>query len=180
MVLADMLSRYPSCRNNTPIELHQNIQTMHFNSECLNIIRGVTERDLVHSTLYRLTLNRWPEKIKTVPCIAHHFWGTRDELTVEDGILVSPELHDRTPHELHDSHQSIEKMTHIARSNVYWPGIDAEIADYVRCCTICAKHKALQTVQPMLPHDIPDGPWQELAPNYFTHSNKDYLLIADS
>ena len=43
-------------------------------------------------------------------------------------------------------------MTHLARSNVYWPGIDADIADYVKCCTICAKHKALHTVQPMLPY----------------------------
>ena len=32
----------------------------------------------------------------------------------------------------------------------------------------------------MLPHDIPDGLWQELAADYLTHSNKDYLLIADS
>ena len=75
-------------------------------------------------------------------------------------------------------HQGIEKMTHIARSNIYWPGIDMDIADYVRYCTICAKHKASQAVQPMLPHDIPDGPWQELATDYFTHYGKEYLLIA--
>ena len=31
----------------------------------------------------------------------------------------------------------------------------------------------------MLPCDIPDGPWEEIAADYFTHSNKDYLLIAD-
>ena len=27
---------------------------------------------------------------------------------------------------------AIEKMTHVARSNVYWPSIDADIADYVK------------------------------------------------
>ena len=75
--------------------------------------------------------------------------------------------------------RALKKMMHVARSTGYWPGIDADIADCVRCCTICAKHKALQTVQPMLPCDIPDGPWQELAVDYFTYSNKDYLLIAD-
>ena len=32
----------------------------------------------------------------------------------------------------------------------------------------------------MFPHDVPDGPWQEIAADYFTHSNKDYLLIADT
>ena len=32
--------------------------------------------------------------------------------------------------------------------------------------------------QPMLPRDIPDEPWKELATDYFTHYSKDYLLIA--
>ena len=32
----------------------------------------------------------------------------------------------------------------------------------------------------MLPCDIPDGPWQELAADYFTHKGKDYLLMADT
>ena len=82
-------------------------------------------------------------------------------------------------YELQDSHQGIEEMTHVARSNIYWPGIDADIADYVRCCSICAKHKASQAVQPILPNDIPDGPWQELALDYFIHFGKDYLLITD-
>ena len=71
-------------------------------------------------------------------------------------------------------------MTHVARANVYWPSIDADIADYAKRCTMCAKQKASQTVQPMLPCDIPDRPWQELATDYFTHQGKDYLLIADS
>ena len=30
-----------------------------------------------------------------------------------------------------------------------------------------------------MPHNIPDGLWQELAADYFTHSNKDYILLAD-
>ena len=118
MVLADRLSRFPSCKNNAVIELYHNIQTIHFNSEYLNIIRGATERDLVHSTFYRLTLNGWPEKIRTVPHIAHHFWGTQDKLTVEDGVLlkgnricIPPELHDRTLYDLPDCHQGIENDT---------------------------------------------------------------------
>ena len=80
MVLADRLSRFPSCKNNNPIELHQNIQTINFNSDHLNIIKGATRRDPIHSTVYRLMLNRWPEKMRNVPHLAHHFGGTRDKL----------------------------------------------------------------------------------------------------
>ena len=32
----------------------------------------------------------------------------------------------------------------------------------------------------MLPQDIPDGPWQELAADYFIYKGKEYLLIADT
>ena len=50
MVLADRLSRFPSHKENTPIELHQNIQTLNFNYDCFNTIKYAIERDSVHST----------------------------------------------------------------------------------------------------------------------------------
>ena len=119
--------------------------------------------------------------MRDVAHLAHHFWGTRDEMTVEDDVLlkgsricIPPKLHDRTLYELHDCHQGIEKMTHIVRCNVCWYGIDTGIADYVRCCTICARHKAFQAVQPMLPNNVPD---RTLAGN--SYCGKEYVLIAD-
>ena len=187
MVLADRLSRFPSCTENSPIILHHNIHTINFNSECLNIIKCATERDPIHSTLYRLTLNGWPENFRSVPHIACHSWSSCDQLTVENGVLIKsdrvcilPELQDRTLYDLHDGNLGVEKMTHLTRSSVYWQGINSDIIDYVRQCTMCVKHKALQSVQPMLPCDVPEGPWQEIAADYFTHSSKDYLLIADT
>ena len=165
MVLADRLSRFPSPHNNLPIELHQNIHTLNFHSDRMLIIKGAIECDPIHLAVYRVTLNGWPNRVHDVPHLACHFWSLRDKLTIKDGVLlkgnrvcIPPELHDRTLYDLQDSHQPIEKMTHIARANVYWPDINANIADYVRRCTICTKYKASQTVQPMLLHDIPDGP----------------------
>ena len=32
----------------------------------------------------------------------------------------------------------------------------------------------------MLPRDVPDSPWQELAADFFTHNHNEYLLIADT
>ena len=51
------------------------------------------------------------------------------------------------------------------------------MVDYICWCTICTKHKASPPAQPMLPWDIPNGPWQEIAANYLTHKGKEYLLI---
>ena len=63
------------------------------------------------------------------------------------------------------------------RETVYWPGLDADIADYVNQCTICTKHKASPPAQPMLATDIPDGPWQDIAADYMTHNGQEYLII---
>ena len=34
--------------------------------------------------------------------------------------------------------------------------------------------------QLMLPRDVPDSPWQELAADFFTHNHEEYLLIVDT
>ena len=157
MVLADHLSRFPSRKENMPIELHQNIYNIHFAPDKLNIVRGAVERDSIHSTVYRLTLNDWPNRIQEVPHIACHLWGTRNELTIENGVLLKEdrvciplELYERMLSDLHKNHRGINKMRHLSQTTVYWPGIDADIANYVNHCKICTKHKSKQAVQPML------------------------------
>ena len=148
-----------------PIELHQNIHNVHFEPDRLNIVRGAIERDPIHRTIYRLTLNCWPDRVHEVPRIAHHFWGTCDELTVENGILlkgdsecIPPELYERMLSALHRNHRGIEKMRHLSQNTVYWPRLDTDIANYVNCCKTCTQHKAKQAVQPMLLRDVPDSP----------------------
>ena len=187
MVLADGLSQFPSRKEYMPIELHQNVHNMHFAPDKLNIVRGAVESNPIHRTVYRLALNGWPNRIQEVPRIAHHFCSTQDELTIENGILlkgdrvcIPPELYKRMHSDLHNNHRVIEKMRHLSQNTVYWPRIDADITDYVNHCKTCTQHKAKQAVQPMLPRDVPDSPWQDLAADFFTYNDKEYFLIADT
>ena len=92
MILADRFSRFPSNKVNMPIELHQNKQHVTFTTDRINIIRGSIERDPILSTVYRLTLNGWPDSISQVPRIAIQFWGARDELSIEE------DFYERKPH----------------------------------------------------------------------------------
>ena len=64
--------------------------------------------------------------------------------------------------------------------NYYWPGIDADIAQYVKRCKTCTQHKTTQHIQPMIPRDVPEAHWQELASDFFNFKGKEYLLIADA
>ena len=116
------------------IELNQNMHNIH--SEKLN--RGAVERDPIHSSVYKLTLNGWPERVKEVPHITCYFWGTRDELTIGNGILLKEdrvciphELYKRTLSDLYGKHKGIEKMRHLSVTNIYWSRMDANIADYI-------------------------------------------------
>ena len=88
MTLADRLSKFPSNKENTPIKLHQNIQHINFTTDRINIIRDSLERDPILSTHYLLTMNGWPDRISQVPRIARQFWGARDELSIEEGLLI--------------------------------------------------------------------------------------------
>ena len=38
----------------------------------------------------------------------------------------------------------------------------------------------MQAIQPMIPRDISEGPWQDFAADFFHHNNPDYLLIGDT
>ena len=136
---------------------------------------------------YCLTLRGWPDYVQDIPHVARHFWGTRDELSIEYGLLlkgtmvcIPPELLKRTLADLHGAHQGVNRMQAQAREAVYWPGIDADISDYVSQCTICTKHKASLPAQPMLPRDILDGPWQDIAVDYMTHKSHEYLIICNA
>ena len=186
MILADRLRHFPSWRENAPIELHQNIQHLTFTPDKINIIRGAVERSYFKYSLL-LTLNGWPSKSSKLPRIARQFWGARDELTIEEGVLlkgdcmcIPPELYNRSLHELHETHLGMEKMQHRARATMYWPRMNADIIEYVKCCKTCIHNKATQHRQPMIPRDVPDTSWQDLTADFFTYKTNDYLLVADT
>ena len=39
--------------------------------------------------------------------------------------------------------------------------------------------RGTQHIQPMIPRDVPEAPWQDLAADFFNFKGKEYLLVAD-
>ena len=161
-----LTSHLPSCSENLPIILHHNIQYIHFSSNKLNWIQWAAERDPLHSTLYQLTLNGWPDHIDQVLRITWNYWVTQDELSTEDGILttgdsicIPPEMFDHMLADLHEDHQGDKKMQLLTWASVYWLSIDADITYYIWRCTTCTQYKVTQPIHLMLPWDIPDSLW---------------------
>ena len=65
----------------------------------------------------------------------------KDELSVSDLVLlwgsrviVPPKVQGRDFDVLHSTHPGISCMKSLARSYVWWPGMDAEIENHVKNC----------------------------------------------
>ena len=80
---------------------------------------------------------------------------------------------------IHAGHQGMEKCKLRAKTCVYWKGINADIEHTVKMCSVCQTNQSSQQAETLLPHDIPDGPWQVLATDIFHLDGNDYVIVAD-
>ncbi|XP_038073055.1 uncharacterized protein K02A2.6-like [Patiria miniata] len=128
----------------------------------------------------------WPEDPKDLPKCIRHYWSCRDELSVDNGLVVKgdriiiPEsMQQETLAKIHAGHQGVNKCQLRAKVCVYWPGINKDIEQLVGKCVVCQTHQRKQSHEPLLPHEIPQRPWQTVGTDLFHFDNADYLIIAD-
>ena len=115
MVLANCISCFPSNKESLPITIYQNIQHVQLFTNKLDAIRGAIEHDLVYSTLYCLTLRGWPNQLKEVPRITHHFWDAWAELSIKAGILLKADCICISPSSTTIPIPSLTTMAHTSR-----------------------------------------------------------------
>jgi len=65
---------------------------------------------------------------------------SRDCLLLEHGVVIPPSLRPAILADLHAVHIGIVRMNGLARSFVFWPGIDADIENIARTCAECGRH----------------------------------------
>jgi len=82
---------------------------------------------------------------------------------------------------LHQGHFVVQKMKQLARTAVYWPNIDQDIADLCRKCTTCAIHQNAPPKAAFHPWMLPEKPWSRLhqdhAINFMGHN---WLVMVDA
>ena len=81
--------------------------------------------------------------------------------------------------DLHGSHAGINKVMDLARTCIYWPGMEADVTDYIKWCLTCIKCSNLP-VEMLKPHEVPPGPWVKIGVDFFQdHLGKKHLIMAD-
>ena len=116
----------------------------------------------------------------------HPYYYLRECLSVQDGIILKGEkiiipmsMRPQIKRLLHASHLGTESMQRRARELIYWPGMNDEIKQLAENCDICQRSSPRQQKEPMIPHEIPQNPWQIVATDLFSYKGRDYIVIVD-
>ena len=185
-MLADSLSRLPSTHNKETIDLDVRVDFVRLSDERIQELRNKTKDDHVLRTLSETIVTGLPETIKELPTSIRSYWSFRDELSVEDGILLKgtrviiPEsMQSFILDRLHYGHLGIEKTRLRAKDSVYWININRDIETTVKSCHICEEHQPAQQHETLLPHEVPSRPWEVVGTDMFFFNDADWLIIAD-
>ncbi|KAL7859591.1 hypothetical protein SRHO_G00147380 [Serrasalmus rhombeus] len=187
---ADGLSRLP-LPHNAPdpptapelVCLMQQLQTAPITSGQL---KDWTRRDPLLARVCQFVTAGWP-----LTCPASEllpYFKRRDELTVEDGVLlwglrviIPPRGRQALMEELHEAHPGASRMKAVARAYMWWPGLDAALEDLVKSCTACQQIRNAPLAVPMCPWEWPGKPWTRLHVDYAgPFLGEMFLVLVDS
>ena len=108
-------------------------------------IAVATRRDPCLRKVLRCCKQGWPH---TVPEELVAYGRKKDELTTEGDcilwgsrVVVPRKLRNQMLQELHQGHPGIVKMKQVARSYVWWPGMDKELEGLANTCTPCQSQR---------------------------------------
>ena len=100
-------------------------------------------------------------------------WGIR--------VVIPRKLQCRVLQELHSEHPGVTRMKSLARSHVWWPGLDKQIEETAKSCTSCQSVKHAPPVAPMHPWIWPTTPWQRIHVDYAgPFQGKMYFVVVDA
>ena len=75
----------------------------------------------------------------------------------------------------------IVKMKSLARSYIWWPGIDQEIEATTKSCEGCQRMKVNQHLVPVHPWEYPEGPWRRIHADYAgPFESHMFLVVVDA
>lgn len=109
-------------------------------------IINATKQDKSLQKLRDYIINGWPRtKTEVTDKVVAQLWTFKDLLYESNDIIMMgdrifvPEKHrERILNSLHKAHPGITRMKSLARSYVFWPGLDKDINEKVQKCLPCA------------------------------------------
>lgn len=149
-------------------------------------IQRWTRKDIILSTVLRYILNGWPSKCPNEDI--RPYYSRKNELSSQDScilwggsVVVTEPGRDAMLSELHQGHPEITRMKSLARSYIWWPGMDKDLELIVSNCYSCQENRKLPAEAPLHPWKYPSHPWSRIHVDFAgPFMNKSFLIIVDA
>ena len=127
--------------------------------------------------------------IKELPRKIQAFWTFREEMTIEDGlilkgtrIVIPSQKQAEILKLIHEGHLGLTKCKLQVKETLYWPSLNDQLERLILNCKLClkysqSKHKPTPNIS--LGQEIPVFPWTKLATDIFHLEGDSYLLLVD-
>ena len=121
------------------------------------------------------------------PMISSHnyYFNRRNELTVEEGcliwgirVVIPQKLKSKLLQELHRDHPGVTHMKSVARSYMWWPGLDKEVEQLAKACQACQAVKKAPPTAPLHPRVWPSKPWERIHLDFAGPFQNSMFLVA--
>ncbi|KAG5872496.1 hypothetical protein JTB14_025029 [Gonioctena quinquepunctata] len=142
---ADALSRLPPTSQDIegpPLQEVLMLESVPEKSFTAEEIAKKTKEDRILSKVSFWIQTNWTDDKNKVPEELKQFWQKRNELSMYNGCslwgnrVIIPSIEtNQVLQILHATHPGIVRMKALARSHVWWPGLDADIERLVRDCS---------------------------------------------
>ncbi|CAM4597728.1 unnamed protein product [Leuciscus chuanchicus] len=148
-------------------------------------VRQWTAKDKILPQVLAWCLKGWPREVDAV---YKPYSQRKLELSVKDGcvlwgarVVVPQRSRKAILKQLHHTHPGISRMKGLARSYVWWPGMDSEIEKEVQSCHTCQESRNPPAGAPLHPWEWPETPWSRLHVDYAgPFLEKIFLVIVDA
>lgn len=183
--MADTLSRAPASEPRRE-EVVRSVTTYPIKDKLMHMIRSATAKDAALTALGEVILKGWPEEKKDVPDILRPYHSYRDELALSDGIIMRSDrvvipasMRAEMKRRVHLGHLGINSSLRLAKDVMYWPGMSAEIRQFIETCGTCAAYGDKQPTETPVMVPIPKRAWQTVATDLFSWAGEEYLVTYD-
>lgn len=149
-------------------------------------MHALTACDADLQILMSTVLEGWPSTQAEVSQEIRPYFSFKEELTAQNGLpfkgdhIIAPaRLRIEMMEKVHSSHLGIEGYSRLAREVFYWPRVNAELKYFILKCDVCNSYKPEKAREPLMPHEIPSGPWKKVGTDLLEFDGRKYLITVD-
>ena len=147
-----------------------------------NQVQTATWCDLVLSKIVDYVRRGWPKQVPD------NIQPKQEEITIESGclpwgirVIIPKSPQDRMLQTLHQNHPGVTRMKSIARSYMWWLGIDKDIENLAKSCLSCLENKSQPAAAPLHPWIWPNTPWKRIHIDFADpFLDKMFLVVVDA